>query len=410
MTSTAVATTSSIAIAPKTMTKPNDMMQGSNSNHNKTSLRKMVKNARYLMEKRDESGKRPDQQQQGTTPHFPTISRGNPLQRPAQPRRRSVDCVVTPPSGAGVQLSSSSDHGPRLSVTPLSVTISKSEHHAYSDANHNSFSSVSLGTTLMNTSGHKAKIKSAPMAAASAAPVANYMANAYAQGEDSMTSFQESACSSFSDLTSSQDLNLSADLNFLGNSSVPSLMSTASQATTTPAPIRAHHLQSLATTGLKAKNTRQRNMVDMQEQQQDVVHASWQNAFAGYSSSAGSCCRNSLARNMSSRSMGSLPSQLEVNEDDYMKNDNMGDSLDGSFQFDLDGANANPHNHDASSQTHESDDTPSDRSHKERATTGGINLMVSREALNKMSSARRTAQQRLRQKNAETIPEEELKA
>ena len=201
-----------------------------------------------------------------------------------------------------------------------------------------------------------------------------------------------------------------------------SLVSAASSqiTTATPAPMHPQHLQNMTSAGLTAKNSRQQAMVNMQEQQQDVLHASWQNAFAGYSSTAGSVAGNSLARNTSSRSIGSLPSQLEANEDDY--DEGLSDSLDGSFQFDLDSSvplqpqRARSGSHDASLISHSSDDTSSDLSHpppptttKERPSGTGNNnssLRVSRGALNKMSTVR----QRLRQKNAQTIPEEELRA
>ena len=299
-----------------------DALLSDNSNSQKMSLRKMVKNARLAMEKREDKTNHDNLHQRQTE------RAGQAL------RRRSVDCVVTPPPTGGVVFSNgishmrttctsptptqphkpaptpqSSSHTETTASTPTTVSIF--QRHDAEDPNHSSLSSVSNVSSMKsskdglsssgtlsssNKSGshvspdsskkqqnnqydraprrsslpnlqYLTKPKAPPPMAGS------YMNNVYAGGEDSMTSFQESAASSFSDLTSSQDLNSCLDLFNLSRASLVSVTSSSQNNNAIPSSVlkmhqlRNHHHHG---NGLACPQTlRKKN-------QPDGVHLSWQ--------------------------------------------------------------------------------------------------------------------------------------
>ena len=332
-----------------------------NNNGNKTSLHSLVKNARLAMEKKH-SGHPNNNNNDHTTKHdsytnqyhynnhyyYDNFHPVNTI-RDKAPRRRSVDCVVTPPTG-GLVFSNGISHIPTTRpgpvsgttglvpnppppmtmtmatlmnpsqppphystkaagpTTPTTVSIFRNHSNTPDDCYHSSFSSVSnvssnigLSSSGTQSSSNKSNSHASPVKVQKQKqqqqrqqyyqiqtsyqpqllqqqqqeqqqqqqhraprrsslpnlqltnlsylskhtpkprdPMAgnNYMNNVYFQGEESMTSFQESA-SSFSDLTASQDfLNHSGCLETLFNVSKQSLMSSATsqnRATASPA-------------------------------------------------------------------------------------------------------------------------------------------------------------------------------
>jgi len=379
-------------------------------------------------------------------------------------RSRSVDCVVAPPPpGAGVfptigpaVVTTSIETGMPMSTkqnhstTPFAaVSIFNSDENDPCNGSFSSISNVSSLNTSHDGMGSTETVSSSPHAGKGASSAASRRASlpnlqvakptsptvvrsampvSYMKNFDnSITSFhEEEDHSSFSDLSASQDFfnsigTLSMSRNSLANSM-------ASLNTTTPEQLKPHHLQTNGA-GLVAKQC----PIDKQT---DMVHASWRNEFANaYNSQSGSFAvldasigslpshwndssqsitnamdgslcdlmdlqkshANETADETQSRSADNLSYASSLGQSScgqntyYSFKSNLQDSVEVALRKKPTLATLDPVSPDAPS----SPSAPKDRSA----------LSIRREAMIKMSSTRRLAQQRLRQKPL-PIPEE----
>lgn len=191
-----------------TATITTDSSHHRHSNHDAPkSLRKMVKNARWLMEKRDETGRRPG------------------LEKPPVSRRNAEDAVVPPPPAAGLAPAATVKGTIATSATTTgnSTTIVGSDDHGQHYVCNDSFSSVTLsdisggGSSSSTLSLHKKKKSTAASRALApvrppdlpTAPLSleeSYSAS-FVLDQSSCDSFDhhDSGCSNVSDLTNSHD-------------------------------------------------------------------------------------------------------------------------------------------------------------------------------------------------------------
>jgi hypothetical protein len=189
------------------------------------SLRKLVKSARHAMEKREGSNHKDNNSNKRNPSHTTPLTASKPIRGGGDGGgggggcgggrfQRSVDNVVPPPPPGGVTLSSSLPSTPKLGMTEMAQRLKE-------ELNHNSISSISnvssIGApSLKITHNNMYNSLSSISNVSSVKPRRSDGRLMTAFGtvtEESLSSLhdshQDSFNSSFSDLTSSQDLSVS---------------------------------------------------------------------------------------------------------------------------------------------------------------------------------------------------------